>query len=33
MPHYLISGYLPDNFDPSSQDESMMEEIHAVNRE
>jgi hypothetical protein len=33
MPHYLISGYLPDNFDPSTQDEAMVEEIYALNRE
>lgn len=33
MPHYLIAGYLPDNFDPSTQDEAMVEEIHALNRE
>src|SRR5215472_17017025 len=33
MPQYLVSGYLPDNFDPSTQDEAMMEEIHALNRE
>jgi hypothetical protein len=33
MPHYLVSGYLPDNFDPSTQDEAMVEEIHALNRE
>ena len=33
MPHYMVSGYLPDNFDPSTQDEAMMEEIHALNRE
>ena len=33
MPHYLISGYLPDNFDPSTQTEAMIEEIHALNRE
>lgn len=33
MPHYLISGYLPDDFDPSRQDESMVEDIHALNRE
>ncbi|MGH9467570.1 MAG: YciI family protein [Terriglobales bacterium] len=25
--------YLPDNFDPSSQDEATVEEIHALNRE
>ena len=33
MPHYLVSGYLPDNFDPSTQDEAMVEEIHALTRE
>ena len=33
MPQYLISGYLPDNFDPSTQDEATIEAIHAVNRE
>lgn len=37
MPHYLISGYRPDDWDPSTQDEAMMEEvmeeIHALNRE
>jgi len=33
MPHYLVSGYLPDNFGPSTQDEAMVEEIHALNRE
>lgn len=33
MPHYLISGYLPEDFDPSTQDEAMVEEIHALNRE
>ena len=33
MPQYLISGYLPDNFDPSTVDEAMVEEIHALNRE
>ncbi|MDE2225491.1 MAG: hypothetical protein KGJ46_09480 [Xanthomonadaceae bacterium] len=33
MPHYLIAGYLPDNFDPATQDEAMVEEIHALNRE
>ena len=33
MPQYLLAGYLPDNFDPSTQDEAMMEEIHALNRE
>jgi hypothetical protein len=33
MPHYLISGYLPDNFDPSAQDEATVQEIHALNRD
>ena len=33
MPQYLVSGYLPDNFDPSTQDEAMAEQIHALNRE
>jgi hypothetical protein len=33
MPQYLISGYLPDNFDPSTVGEAMVEEIHALNRE
>ncbi len=33
MPHYLISGYLPENFDPSAQDETAAEQIHALNRE
>ena len=33
MPHYLISGYLPENFDPSSVDDEMIEGIYALNRE
>ncbi len=33
MPHYLISGYLPENFDPSTMDEAAVEAIHALNRE
>jgi hypothetical protein len=33
MPHYLIAGYLPENFDPSTQDEAMAEEMYALNRE
>jgi len=33
MPQYLVSNYLPDNFDPSSATEAMIEEIHALNRE
>ena len=33
MPQYLVSGYLPDNSDPSKMTEAMVEEIHALNRE
>ena len=33
MPQYLVSGYLPDNFDPSSMTEAKIEAIHALNRE
>ena len=33
MPQYLVCNYLPDNFDPSTMTEGMMEEIHALNRE
>ena len=33
MPQYLVCNYLPDNFDPSSVTEAMMEEIHGLNRE
>lgn len=33
MPHYLIAGYLPTDFDPSTQDDAMVEDIHALNRE
>lgn len=33
MPQYLVSGYMPDNFDPSSVSPETVEEIHALNRE
>lgn len=33
MPQYLVTGYLPDNFDPSTMTEAMVEGIHALNRE
>ena len=33
MPQYLFAGYLPDDFDPSTQDEATVEKIHALNRE
>ena len=33
MPQYLVAGYLPDDFDPSTVTEAMIEEIDALNRE
>jgi hypothetical protein len=33
MPHYLISGILPDNFDPSTQDEATIQSINVLNDE
>ena len=33
MPQYLVTGYLPDNFDPSTMDEAMVRDIHALNKE
>jgi hypothetical protein len=33
MPHYLVSGYLPDNYDPSVETEETVNAIHALNRE
>jgi len=33
MPQYLVANYLPDDFDPSSVTEEMVEAIHALNRE
>jgi hypothetical protein len=33
MPQYLVAGYLPDNFDPSTADEAMGHKIHALNKE
>jgi hypothetical protein len=33
MPHYLIAGYLPDDFDPSTVDDAMTQAIHALNQE
>jgi hypothetical protein len=33
MPQYFIAIYLPDDFDPSTQTEETIEEIHAANRE
>jgi hypothetical protein len=33
MPQYLVANYLPDDFDPSTVTEAMIEEIQSVNRE
>ncbi|KAA6457942.1 hypothetical protein DYQ86_21500 [Acidobacteria bacterium AB60] len=33
MPQYLVASYLPDDFDPSTVTEAMIDEIHAINRE
>jgi hypothetical protein len=33
MPQYLISTYLPKDFDPSQVTEATVEAIHALNRE
>lgn len=31
MPHYLLAGHLPDNFDPSTQDEAVVHSINELN--
>src|SRR5262244_2528596 len=33
MPQYLVAGYIPDDFDPSTVDESTVHAIHALNKE
>jgi hypothetical protein len=33
MPQFLVAGYLPDDFDPSTMDESVAKAIHALNDE
>lgn len=33
MPRYLVSTYLPENFDPSTVDQATIDGIHALNRE
>jgi hypothetical protein len=33
MPRYLVSGYVPVNFDPSTMDEAAGAAIHALNQE
>jgi hypothetical protein len=33
MPHFLISGFLPDDFDPSTVDEATINDINVLNDE
>lgn len=33
MPQYLVCNYMPDDFDPSTVTEEMVEQIHALNHE
>ncbi|KLD66184.1 YciI family protein [Dyella japonica] len=33
MPQYLVAIHHPDNYDPSLEDEAMINDIHALNRE
>jgi len=33
MPQYLVCNYLPDDFDPSTEDEAMSRDIDALNDE
>jgi hypothetical protein len=33
MPQYLVAIQLPDDYDPSREDEEMMRDIHALNEE
>ena len=33
MPQYLLTNYLPDNFDPSTVDEATVHAINALNEE
>ena len=33
MPQYLVTNYLPDNFDPSTMDEATVQAIDALNEE
>jgi hypothetical protein len=33
MPQYLVAGYIPDDFDPSTVDPAMGQKIHALNKE
>jgi hypothetical protein len=33
MPQYLVSIQLPDNYDPSREDEAVIRDVHALNEE
>ena len=33
MPHFLVAIQLPDNYDPSLEDEALVRDIHALNEE
>ena len=33
MPQYLVTSYLPGNYDPSGESEATVEAIHALNKE
>ena len=33
MPHYMVAIHLPDNFDPSTQDEATIHDINVLNDE
>ena len=33
MPQYLVTIHLPDNYDPSLEDEQVVRDIHALNEE
>ncbi len=33
MPQYLVAGYMPDDFDPSTMDPAVGPAIHALNKE
>lgn len=33
MPHFLISGHIPDDYDPTLEDDAVVRDIHALNAE
>jgi hypothetical protein len=33
MPQYLVAIHLPDNYDPTLEDEAVVRDIHALNEE